>query len=157
MNGRILAYCKLVAALCLGVASMSQAALAQVWVASTGTVDESSLNTYLFNGQLAFIKPGLATGSVTIRYNVLPVGDLVKPLTDPCCENWTLLVRFLDNGPGAQVIVKLKRYNVRTGALTTLLTFDSNDFPPQPGFQELIPGNPLAFFNFSFATGPTNG
>jgi hypothetical protein len=155
---RILAHCKLMAVLCLLITSLSHLAAAQIWVASTGMVDESSTSTYLFNGQLAFIKPSLPTGTVTLRYNVLPVGNLVSPVTQPCCEARALVVRFLDNGSGAQVIVTLKRYNVRTGELTTLLTFDSNRFTPQAGFQEPLPTiSDGAFFNFSFAEGPTEG
>ncbi|HET8891359.1 MAG TPA: hypothetical protein VFQ41_20815 [Candidatus Angelobacter sp.] len=155
---RILTHGRRMAMLCLLFAALSQAATAQIWVASTGTPDESSASTVLFNGQLAFIRPSLPTGSVTLRYNVLPVGNLISPITQPCCESRALMVRFLDNGNGAQVIVRLKRYNVRTGELTTLLTFDSNRFTPQTGFQEPVPtigdGN---FFNFSFAEGPTEG
>jgi hypothetical protein len=155
---RILTHGRRMAMLCLLIAALSHAAAAQIWVASTGTPDESSTSTVMFNGQLAFIRPSLPTGSVTLRYNVLPVGNLISPITQPCCESRALMVRFLDNGNGAQVIVRLKRYNVRTGELTTLLTFDSNRFTPQTGFQEPVPtigdGN---FFNFSFAEGPTEG
>jgi hypothetical protein len=155
---RVPAHFKLMAVLCLFITMLSRMAAAQVWVASTGVVDESSTSAYLFNGQLAFIQPSLPTGTVTLRYNVLPVGNLVSPITQPCCEARALVVRFLDNGSGAQVIVALKRYNVRTGALTTLLTFDSNRFTPQAGFQEPLPTiSDGAFFNFSFAEGPTEG
>lgn len=153
---RILVQCKLVAALCLCAAAMSTAASAQIWVASTGTVDPASLSSALFSGQLVFIKPGLATGTVTIRYNILPVDDLTTVLTNPAVQARELVVRYMDNGPGAQVLVKLKQYNVNTGAVTTLLTFNSKNFPSQTGFQQPIPG-PMNFFNFSFADGPING
>jgi hypothetical protein len=155
---RILTHGRRMAMLCLLFAALSQAATAQIWVASTGTPDESSTSTVLFNNQLAFIRPSLPTGSVTLRYNVLPAGNLISPITQPCCESRALMVRFLDNGHGAQVIVRLKRYNVRTGELTTLLTFDSNRFTPQTGFQEPVPTiGDGSFFNFSFAEGPTEG
>jgi hypothetical protein len=155
---RFLAHGRRMVMLCLLIAGLSHAAAAQIWVASTGTPDESSTSAVQFNGQLAFIRSSLSTGRVTLRYNVLPVGNLISPVTQPCCESRALMVRFLDNGDGAQVIVTLKRYNVRTGALTTLLTFDSNRFPVHAGFQEPVPtiddGN---FFNFSFAEGPAEG
>jgi hypothetical protein len=155
---RILAHGRRMVMLCLFIAALSHAAGAQIWVASTGTADESSTSTVLFNGQLAFIRPSVPAGTVTLRYNVLPVGNLINPISQPCCESRALMVRFLDNGGGAQVIVTLKRYNVRTGAVTTLLTFDSNRFPAQAGFQEPVPTiADGSFFNFSFAEGPTEG
>jgi hypothetical protein len=141
--------------LCL--AASSQLGSAQVWIASTGTVDPASLSTYLFVGQLAYVQPSVKTGTVTLRYNVFPAGDLLTPVTQPCCEGRALLVRFLDNGSGAQVIVKLKEYNVTNGQLKTLETFDSNAYPPKAAFQEGLPQSTGSFFNFSFAQGPTEG
>lgn len=136
---------------------MASTANAQTWVASTGTVDESSLLTYVFNDGAAFVR-GNAPGKVVLRFNVLPVGDLLIPVTNACCEGRALWVRFLDNGKGAQVLVALKQYNVFTGDITTLLSFDSNNFPPQPTFQDATPNNALGpLVNFSFATGPFNG
>jgi hypothetical protein len=67
------------------------------------------------------------------------------------------VVRFVDNGPGGQVLVKLKRYNIFTGELGTLLSFDSNDFPPQAGFQTSPIMGCCDLFNLSFADGPFNG
>lgn len=154
---RVLMNRERMAILALCLAASSHIAAAQVWIASTGTVDPSSLSTYLFVGQSAYIQPSVKTGTVTLRYNVFPAGDLLKPITQPCCEGRALLVRFLDNGSGAQVIVTLKRYNVTTGQLTNLVTFDSNSYPPQSTFQKGLPQSPGSFFNFSFAQGPTEG
>ena len=154
---RTLINCKCVAMLALCFAALSQIGAAQIWIASTGTVDPSSLSTYLFVGQLAYVQPSVKTGTVTLRYNVFPAGDLLKPITQPCCETRSLVVRFLDNGSGAQVIATLKQYNVKTGQLTTLETFDSNDYPAQSAFQEGLPRSTGNFFNFSFAQGPTEG
>jgi hypothetical protein len=154
---RTLIHCERVAIVALCLAASSQISPAQVWIASTGTVDPASLSTVLFNGQLAYVQPSVKTGTVTLRYNVVPAGDLLTPITQPCCEGRALLVRFLDNGSGAQVFVKLKEYNVTNGQLKTLETFDSNAYPQKPAFQEGLPQSPGAFFNFSFAQGPTEG
>ena len=131
---------------------------AQLWVASTGTVDDGSTGTYLFTGGVATLKPTVSSGFTIIRYNVLPVGNLIQPVTQPCCESRALMVRYQDDGPGAQVLVTLKRYNVHNGQVTTLLTFDSNKFPQKSGFQEPVPTiSEGSFFNFNFAEGPTEG
>ena len=131
---------------------------AQLWVASTGTVDEGSLGTFLFTGGVATLKPSVSTGFAIIRYNVLPVGSLTRPVTQACCESRALMVRYQDDGPGAQVLVTLNRYNVHTGQVTTLLKFDSNQHSQQSGFQEPVPTiGEGSFFNFNFAEGPTEG
>lgn len=138
--------------------TVASTANAQTWVASTGTVDQASLLTAEFKDGAAFVRDHVQAGKVVLRFNVLPVGDLLIPVTSACCEGRALWVRFLDNGEGAQVLVNLKRYNVVTGKITTLLSFDSNDFAPQPTFQDATPDTNLGpLVNFSFATGPFNG
>jgi len=153
-------FAKYVAMLCFSfciVIVMVRPANAQTWVASTGAVDESSLLTFQFTNGAAFVR-GNTPGKVVLRFNILPVGDLLTPVTQACCEGRALWVRFLDNGHGAQVLVQLKQYNVLTGNITTLLSFDSNDFPSQPTFQSATPNTGLGpLVNFSFATGPFNG
>jgi hypothetical protein len=115
------------------------------------------LLTYQFKDGAAFVRSG-QLGKVVLRFNILPVGDLLIPVTNACCEGRALWVRFLDNGDGAQVLVKVKQYNVTTGQITTLLSFDSNNFPPQSTFQDATPNTGLGpLVNFSFAAGPFNG
>jgi hypothetical protein len=136
----------------LGVACTAQA---QTWVGSTGAVDPTSLSSYQFDGTAVLIRPSLPDGQVVIRYNVSP--GAFQNLTQACCESRVLVVRFVDNGAGAQVQVKLKRYNIFTGATTTLLSFDSNNSTPQSGFQTTPITGTGNFFNFSFADGPYTG
>ena len=62
-------------------------------------------------------------------------------------------VRWIDNGSGARVVVRLKSYEVDTGKVITLLAFDSNDsFPgPSNNFQSQV--SACGFFDFDFASG----
>ena len=140
------------------VLSFAGTGMAQTWAASSGAVDPASLTSYWINNGAVVLRPSLKTGTVTVRYNVLPVGDLAVPITQPCCQGRALWVRFLDNGNDSRVQVALKRSNVFTGQITTILTFDSDQYPPQATFQSATPNSGLgAFFNFSFASGPFNG
>jgi hypothetical protein len=152
MNRRILRWVPFCMALTLVCA-----ANAQTWVASTGTVDPSSLSSCQFSNGAAFVR-GDTPGKVVLRFNILPVAELLVPVTQACCEGRALWVRFLDTGDGAQVLVEVKRYNVTTGEITTILSFDSNTYPPQSAFQDATPNNGLGpLVNFSFAGGPFNG
>lgn len=57
--------------------------------------------------------------------------------------------RFLDDGAG-HVFLSLVQQNQSTGALTTLMTFDSNASTPSTSYQRAnTPGNPT--FNFIWA------
>ncbi len=144
--------------LLLFILAVAGTSSAQLWIASTGTVDDGSTGTYVFTGGVATLKPTLSSGFTIIRYNVLPVGNLTQALTQPCCESRALMVRYQDDGPGAQVLVTLKRYSVHTGQVTTLLKFDSDKYPQKSGFQEQVPTiSDGSFFNFNFAEGPTEG
>jgi hypothetical protein len=71
----------------------SKGAAAQTWVGSTGAVDASSLAIYEFKNGAAYVRSSLPTGTVILRYNVLPVGDLLVPLASACCEGRALWVR----------------------------------------------------------------
>jgi hypothetical protein len=141
---------------CIALA-LAATASAQTWVASTGTVDPSSLSTYAFSGSAALVK-GTNTGKVVLRYNILPTDEMLVNVTQPCCEGRALWVRFLDNGDAAQVLVNVKQLNVITGQTTTILSFNSNNYQPQSTFQDATPNTGLGpLVNFSFAEGPFNG
>ncbi len=142
----------LLCSIALGVALTAQA---QTWVGSTGAVDPTSLSSYQFDGPAVLIRPSLPDGQVVIRYNVSP--GAFQNITQGCCESRVLVVRFVDNGSAAQVRVQLKRYNIFTDQLTTLLSFDSNNYTPQSGFQTTAITGTGNFFNFSFADGPYTG
>jgi hypothetical protein len=128
-------------------------AFAQVWIASTGTVDPASASLVTFTDGRVELKASAPVGSVAkIRYNVLPVGDLNQKLTD--IEFRQFAVRFLDNGEGARVLLTLKQYNMSTGLVTTLMTFDSNLSAPSSTYQEASSqGNP----HFDFTFGDSQG
>ncbi len=142
--------------LCIAL-TLAGTANAQTWVASTGTLDPSSLSTATFNGGTALVK-GTSPGKVILRYNILPTAEMLVNVTQACCEGRALWVRFLDNGDGAEVTVNVKRLNVTTGVTTTILSFDSNNYPAQSSFQDATPDQGLGpLVNFSFAEGPFNG
>ncbi|HEY2168067.1 MAG TPA: hypothetical protein VGJ30_00460 [Candidatus Angelobacter sp.] len=139
---------------CFGLAVMAAlvftlpAAHAQTWVGSTGTVDPNSTNLVKYIDGRVELRNDAPVGSVAfIRYNVLPVRDLATDLTS--IEYRVFAARFLDDGAG-HVFLSLKQVNLNTGAITTLMTFDSNASSPSASYQEgNTPGNPT--FNFTWA------
>jgi hypothetical protein len=138
----------------LGLAAMAvlvfsvPPARAQTWVGSTGTVDPNSTNLVKYIDGRVELRNDAPVGSVAfIRYNVLPVRDLATDLTS--IEYRIFAARFLDDGAG-HVFLSLKQVNLSTGAITTLMTFDSNASSPSASYQEgNTPGNPT--FNFTWA------
>jgi hypothetical protein len=140
--------------MCLGLIAMAALTFsapmlqAQTWVGSTGTVDPNSVNLVKYINGRVELRNDAPVGSVAfIRYNVLPVRDLASDLNS--IEYRIFDARFLDNGAG-HVFLSLIQVNQSTGALTTLMTFDSNASSPSDSYQRgNTPGNPM--FNFTWA------
>ena len=140
--------------MCLGLVAMAALAFgapmlqAQTWVGSTGTVDPNSVNLIKYINGRVELRNDAPVGSVAfIRYNVLPVRDLAADLQSISYRVFD--ARFLDNGAG-HVFLSLIQLNQSTGALTTLMTFDSNSSSPNASYQRgNTPGNPT--FNFTWA------
>ena len=121
---------------------------AQTWVGSTGTVDPNSTNLVKYIDGRVELRNDAPVGSTAfIRYNVLPARDLAADLQSISYR--VFAARFLDNGTG-HVFLSLKQLNLSTGAITVLMTLDSNASSPSDSYQEAdTPGNPM--FNFTFA------
>ena len=101
-------------------------------VASAGTVDEADANKVNYSEATARLNLAVpANSTATIRYNVVAVDGL----TDAGGDGYRLNVRFRDNGQDERVFVRLKAVDLNTGVVTTLMTLDSNAFPPNALFQ----------------------
>jgi hypothetical protein len=88
---------------------------------STGTVDEQSVGVVRLSSGNAYLDPTAVVGaSGTIRYDVIGTEGLTSN------SGIAMAVRYKDGGLSEQVRASLKRYNMFTGATTTLLTFDSD-------------------------------
>jgi hypothetical protein len=103
-------------------------AQAHCWtsVGSDGAVDEADLSTVALSANSASVRGVVASAIVDIRYNVVAVDGIFGGERN----TKTLTVRMADNGPAAQVIVRLQQLNISTGVITMLAELDSNTFPP---------------------------
>ena len=108
------------------------AAPREAWttVGSAGTVDEDDQGRVAFREGVAELRADApAQTQAEVRYNVVAVDGLFAG------AGRRMVVRYRDNGAESQVVVRLKSYDLLTGATVTLLTFDSNTFAPSAGFQ----------------------
>lgn len=101
-------------------------------VGSAGTVDEADLGTVALSSNTAAVSGAALNATVDIRYNVVAVDGVFGGGRN----RKTLSARIADNGVAAQVIVRLQRLNISTGAITTLAELNSNDFPSSTGAQK---------------------
>lgn len=116
-------------------------------VGSTGTLDEKSEGKAFFDrakvqkGETLVVDAALRqpraegaggvedTDSAVIRYNVTAVDGLFGG------GMVGMKVRYLAEGVTARVVAQLIEVDMSTGAEVTILTFDSDAFPAQNGYQ----------------------
>jgi hypothetical protein len=143
------------ALLAVGVLALSvPAAQAQTWVGSAGTVDPNSTTLVKYiDGRVELRNDAPVGTTAFIRYNVLPVRDLVANVISG--ESRSFAARFLDDGAG-HVFLSLKQVNLLTGEITTLMTLDSNASAPSTSYQEGFTPPGVQMFDFHFADSDTH-
>jgi len=144
------------------LAGLSTAWAQQPWtsVGAAGTVDTNSLLLVVYgapppplppteadpdDGAVSFAP--LATGTATVRYNVVSVPGILG-------ASLALTGRYLSQGTNDHVVLNFNQYNLHTGLITNLLTLDSNSFAFSDTFQvqttaACTPG-PVDFVNNSY-------
>lgn len=128
----------------------------KIWTAaaSTGTVDESSLDTIVFTDALATLTPP-APATATLRYSVVAVDGLFGNLTQ---TSWPeLVIRYRDNGQFSRVYARLREHILsgpQAGNTNTLITFDSDLYLQSGAFQTRTIGNCGMFPKFRFTEPP---
>jgi hypothetical protein len=99
-------------------------------VGSGGTVDDDSLSVVTLVNAIARVREGAPAGTVgVIRYNVVAVDGLFGD------RGVTLTARFFDREDTDRVVISLKRIELDTGAISTLVTLDSDAFDASDQFQ----------------------
>ncbi|MFN0118884.1 MAG: hypothetical protein ACKV2V_00115 [Blastocatellia bacterium] len=128
----------------------------KIWTAAatTGAIDEGSLNTVVFTDAIATLAPPApATG--TIRYSVVAVDGLFGNLTP---TSWPeLIIRYRDNGQFSRVYARMREHILsgpQAGNTNTLITFDSDLYAQSPAFQTRTIGNCALFPRFRFTEAP---
>lgn len=111
--------------------SVSVAAAQWTTVGSAGTVDEADLAEFEATGaQVRILSTATLPASVVVRYNVVKVDGMIIGVIGIAMN-----VRYRDNGSGARVLTHLRAVNINTGVTQTIMTVDSNAFPPATTFQ----------------------
>jgi hypothetical protein len=99
----------------------------QYWsvVASTGIPDEASASKVSFADTGSALFRSGASGTIQLRYPVIPSGELAKVKAGQSEGFFCLDVIYRDTGPGSRVVVRLKSTD-GDGRVTTHLSFDSD-------------------------------
>ena len=121
-------------------------------IGSAGSVDEADVGKVFFEnskvqmgrvpviGRVAKQRRiiGQQTQSAVIRYNVTAVDALFTPMPGcrpESCPGPQLTFRFIADGPGARVVVKLIEVDLATGAEAARLSIDSAVSSPGTGYR----------------------
>ena len=123
---------------------------------STGIVDEADTAIVNIEGPTVAVVPTplVLPAVLDMRYNVVAVADIYDDQ-----GNCKMLIRYRDNGPQAQVLLRLRQFDLSTGNTTNPTTraqFNSNNAPQTSGpnfATETINacrGNPLDFVNNAY-------
>ena len=151
----------LIVALLLGTTIGASVLTGWTTVGSAGTVDEDSLSIVGLTGPTVGLKTrcllwflglqwpcSVATGTVTVRYNIVPSGALYVTQASGFAP-FTLSTRFRDTGNLQHVVLFLREVNLQSGVENTLLTVDSDSFNPSLDYQTQTGPSSCAFtFNF---------
>ena len=107
--------------LCTAITS-AQGAKCWTMVGSDGAVPPTELGLITTSLNTIAVRTDIGSAVAHVRYNVVAVDGLLQG------EAQTLTARFTDNGPSAQVRVRLVQTNIHTGVSTILAEIDSNLF-----------------------------
>jgi hypothetical protein len=125
--------------------SVSVAAAQWTTIGSAGTVDEADLAEFETAGpQVRIRSTATVPATVVVRYNVVNVDGMQTG-----AMGMAMNARYRDNGSGARVLTRLRQVNINTGATRTIMSVDSDDFPPATTFQTQTAMACTEGFNFS--------
>src|SRR5215469_9657880 len=145
-TSRIVVALAMIMALALGTWASVQTGWTTV--GSAGTVDDRSASIVGLRGPYVTLKTtcwfaflgidtvfcSVATGTVTVRYNVVPTGSL-NPVPPAGFTVYQFSTRFRVTGKTQRVLLYLKEVNLQLGTENTILTFDSNAFGASADYQ----------------------
>jgi len=122
----------------------------QYWnaIGASGAIDEADLGIVKLSGPAASIaKSANFPATLNIRYPVYVNENFTGAEINDIIGGY-----YIDNGPDAQVTLTLKEFDMLDGTVTTLMEFDSDDFPQSAGgqVQYELPGSGVTYdFNFN--------
>jgi hypothetical protein len=99
---------------------------------SAGIVDDADGDLFKTTGSQVTIPNGVDFPAVL---NLVYPITATSTFTDPLHTRTFLLLTYRDNGEQARIIARIKATNRTTAEVSTVLTFDSNDFDQQDDFQ----------------------